>query len=185
MGPDAAETALRDAAPDALDVSATYREHAKFVWRVLRHLGVSQASADDALHDVFMVVSRRAERYDPTRPLKAWLVGIARHVAMDYHKLGRRHERRRSALGQHVSANRSCNVLPRAEVAQVVRSLLESLSEPQRVVLVLAELEGWTGPEISAALGVPVNTVYTRLASARAKLEALAHEIGPIARTRS
>ncbi len=164
-----------------LDVSRSYREHAKFVWRMLRHLGVPDSLADDALQDVFIVVSRNADRYDAARPLQAWLVGIARRVALDYRKLSRRRMRRRRAFGLHVASAEDSEGIPRAEAAQLVRSLLESLPEPRRVVLVLAELEGWTGPEISAALRVPVNTIYGRLAAARRQLETLARDVGPVA----
>ena len=171
----------RSSASAPLDVSQSYRRHAKFVWRMLRHLGVPEEFADDAVQDVFIVVARHAERYDAARPLEAWLVGIARRVALDYGKLRRRHRRRREALGVYVATRGSTEAIPRAEAAQLVRSLLESLSEPKRVVLVLTELEGWTGPEISAALSVPLNTVYGRLAAARKQLEALAREVGPVA----
>lgn len=183
-----ARSAVANTAPAVvrgLDVSKSYREHAKFVWRVLRHLGVPDSLADDAVHDVFVVVSRQAACYEPTRPLRAWLVGIARRVALDYHKLSRRRVRRHNAFGLHVTASAPTSAIPQAEAAQLVRSLLESLPEPKRVVLVLSELEGWTAPEIGAALNVNVNTVYTRLASARKALEALAQEVGPVAQEQS
>ena len=45
--------------------------------------------------------------------------------------------------------------------------LLDTLSDDQRVVLVLAEIEGMTAPEISEVTGVGLNTVYTRLRRAR------------------
>jgi RNA polymerase sigma-70 factor (ECF subfamily) len=62
----------------------------------------------------------------------------------------------------------------------VVRALLESLPEDQRLVLVLSDLEGWTAPEIAQALELPVNTAYSRLRTARQKLEAVAAKGGPV-----
>ena len=39
----------------------------------------------------------------------------------------------------------------------------------RRAVLVMHDLEGWTAPEIAAEIGVPLNTVYSRLRLARAE----------------
>src|SRR5690606_14100263 len=38
-----------------------YRDHADFVWRSLRRMGLGQDAAKDALHDVFLVVHRRMD----------------------------------------------------------------------------------------------------------------------------
>jgi RNA polymerase sigma-70 factor (ECF subfamily) len=48
---------------------------------------------------------------------------------------------------------------------------LLKLSEPQRVVLILAELEGFTSAEIAETLGLPAGTVDSRLRAARIQLQ--------------
>lgn len=55
----------------------------------------------------------------------------------------------------------------RSEAARLVERFLDAMDDHRREVFVLAELEQLTSPEISAALGVPLNTVYSRLRSAR------------------
>jgi DNA-directed RNA polymerase specialized sigma24 family protein len=45
--------------------------------------------------------------------------------------------------------------------------------------MVLIELEGMTAKEVSAITQTPVNTVYTRLRSARIRFEALAEALDP------
>jgi len=57
-----------------------------------------------------------------------------------------------------------------SEAAQYLRQLLLKLSEAQRVVLILAELEGFTSVEIAETLGVPAGTVDSRLRAARTQL---------------
>jgi RNA polymerase sigma-70 factor (ECF subfamily) len=52
------------------------------------------------------------------------------------------------------------------EVQQLWR-LLGELDLPKREVLVLAELEEMTVPEIAEAVGIPLNTAYSRLRTAR------------------
>ena len=49
--------------------------------------------------------------------------------------------------------------------------VLEQLLDEQRVVFVMAEIEQFSVPEIATALGVKLNTVYSRLRLARAHFE--------------
>lgn len=59
------------------------------------------------------------------------------------------------------------NALLRRDLEQAV----DALSEEYRVVVVLAELEGFTYPEIAAMLDVPIGTVRSRLARGRSQLQ--------------
>ncbi len=58
-----------------------------------------------------------------------------------------------------------------SEQVQLLQSLLDKLDPPKREVFVLTEVEEMTAPEIAAALGIPLNTVYSRLRAARLELE--------------
>jgi DNA-directed RNA polymerase specialized sigma24 family protein len=51
--------------------------------------------------------------------------------------------------------------------ARLLLRLLADLDENKREVFLLTELEGFTAPEIAEALEIPVNTVYSRLRTAR------------------
>ena len=55
----------------------------------------------------------------------------------------------------------------RAQLAEVLGDALLALPVKDRAVLIMAEAEGWTGPEIAAELGVSPNAVRTRLSRAR------------------
>jgi RNA polymerase sigma-70 factor (ECF subfamily) len=59
---------------------------------------------------------------------------------------------------------------PALHARRDVDRALRLLSEPKRVTLLMAEVEGLTCPEIAAALRVPLGTVYTRLHAARREL---------------
>src|SRR5262245_35620338 len=88
-----------DAAPPALSFEAVYDEHAETVSRGLRRLGVPDASVDDALQDVFVVVHRRLGEFEGRSTLRTWLFGIALGVARNY----RRSARRRAPEGAHAA----------------------------------------------------------------------------------
>lgn len=163
-----------------LDIAEAYRTHYGFVWRMMSHLGVPAEATDDAVHDVFVVVSRRSAEYRQDTSVRAWLTAIARLVARDHRKLSFRRWRRRLMLRFAWASNTSDGEIGRAEAARIVRQLLEALPEDQRLALVLSEIEGLTAPEIADALGTKLNTVYSRIRSARRRLESVAAASGKV-----
>lgn len=150
-----------------------YEEHFDFIWRSMRRLGISSQSIDDAVQDVFLVVHRRLEDFEERCSLKTWLFGIALRVAHDHHRRARRkggHEPLDPAVadgspGPHEE-------LAKAEAVRELDRILNSLDEDKRAVFILAEIEQMTAPEIAEALGINVNTVYSRLRSSRRAFEA-------------
>lgn len=150
-----------------------YEEHFDFIWRSMRRLGISSQSIDDAVQDVFLVVHRRLEDFEERCSLKTWLFGIALRVAHDHHRRSRRkggHEQLDAAVadgspGPHEE-------LAKAEAVRELDRILNSLDEDKRAVFILAEIEQMTAPEIAEALGINVNTVYSRLRSSRRAFEA-------------
>ena len=60
---------------------------------------------------------------------------------------------------------------PFADIGQEAYAILEQLEESRREVFVLAELEEYTAPEIAQILGIGLNTVYSRLRTARKEFD--------------
>jgi RNA polymerase sigma-70 factor (ECF subfamily) len=146
-----------------------YEQHFDFMWRSLRRLGVPDAQLDDAVQDVFLVVHRRLGEFEGRSTVKTWLFGIALRVASVHRRAAARRPteplpEEPSDLGAQPLADALTEA---AEAARLLHRLLDCLDEDRRAVFVLAELEQMTAPEISTALGVNLNTVYSRLRLAR------------------
>ncbi len=153
------------------DLDATYREHADFVVRVACQYGVDAAHVEDVVHDVFLVVHRRWHEYDG-RSLRSWLYGIARRVALHHHRGRRRADARaRFAAPVPVAGPDPEERTAESEAIAIVESFVGTLPEEQRIVFVLADIEGTPMPEIAEALGVKLNTLYSRLRLARRRFE--------------
>jgi RNA polymerase sigma-70 factor (ECF subfamily) len=112
----------------------------------LQHL-VGPDDADDVLQRVFYEVWRHNGRYDPSRSLTAWVLGIARKRAID-------HLRRR----RHIAGT----LAERYARAHEVRDALTRLPDEQCEVLVLAYFGRFTQSEIATHLQVPLGTVKAR-----------------------
>lgn len=145
-----------------------YTQHFDFVWRNLRRLGVPPALLEDAAQDTFVVVHRRLLDLHHDASAKGWLFGIALRVAHDY----RRTRKRKPTVSFDVDSTCSPSDGPFENVAvveagRVLERFLATLDADKRAVFVLAELEELSAPEMSEALGVGVNTIYSRLRAAR------------------
>jgi len=153
-------------------MECAYREHFKTTWRLLRRLGVAVAQLDDAAQDVFVIVHRKLGDFDARAPLRSWIFAIAVRVASEYR---RRAVRRRTEELDDGLPDGSPGPLRLSELQESVRLLhdvLGELDETKRAVFVLSELEELSVPEIASVLGVNLNTVYSRLRSARKHFDA-------------
>ena len=153
--------------PQPPALADVYREQSDFVWRLLRHLGVDEASRDDVFHEVFIVAHRRLADFDARASVRAWLFGIARNVALHHHRGAARHQRRVAAGPQPVPGPGPDDYVARREAHALVARFLAGLRDDTRLVFTLVDIEGMTIPEIAAETGVNLNTLYTRLRSAR------------------
>ena len=152
---------------------ALYREHFDFVFRNLRRLGVADASVEDALQDVYVVVLRRMDEFSGAH-VKAWLFAILLRVAGNY----RRSSRRRGPL-EPLQEEQLRTAQPgpfeqaaRQEARRMLHAFLDSLDENRRAVFVMAEFEQMTAPEIARAMSANINTVYSWLRAGRAEFVA-------------
>ena len=166
--------ARKASAPKPADFAAAYDSEFEGVWLYLRRLGVSAADVEDAVHDVFVVAHRRYETYDPSRPLRPWLLGIAFRVAAQWRRQ-RRHEVGMDEPARDVAdANEGPeDAFESQEVKSRLYHALGQIDLQQRAVVVMHDLHGIAVPQIADELGVPLNTVYSRLRLGRAKVAAV------------
>ena len=151
-------------------VAEIYAEHAKFVWRNLRRLGVGQELVEDAVQDVFLVVHRRLAEFEGRSSVLTWLFGIVLRVASRYRERSRsshsRHEVPATDFLDEVAATGSQGPFERVaqrQAADLVYLVLESLDEDKRSMFVMVELEQLSVVEAAQVLDINLNTAYSRL----------------------
>jgi len=152
-----------------------YAQHADFVFRNLRRLGIHESSIDDAVQDVFLVVHRRLGDFEARAQVTTWLFGIVLRVAQSYRRSAMRRRARLTEAPSHeveqvpvTAAESPVDMLERREAATLLHRLLDELDDDKRAMLVCIELEQMTVPEAAESLGLNLNTAYGRLRAARA-----------------
>ncbi|MCE9577986.1 MAG: sigma-70 family RNA polymerase sigma factor [Deltaproteobacteria bacterium] len=157
-----------------LTLAEIYDQHAAMVWRALRALGVPDDRMDDAVQDVFVVVHRRLAEFEARSALTTWLYGIARRVASDHRRRDQRNQTRQDEISDQLEApGRSpFEIVEHNQAARLLGEILAELDDDRREVFVLMEVEQLSAPDVAQVLGVPLNTVYSRLRIARQRFEA-------------
>jgi RNA polymerase sigma-70 factor (ECF subfamily) len=161
-----------DSARVGMTFDQVYESYFDYVWRCVRRLGVPEAQLDDATQDVFVVVCRRLAEFEGRSSIRTWIFGIALRIARDY----RRRSHRRGSFEPLTddAVDPRPGPLDSATTAEALRRVLEvldRLDDDKREVFVLAEFEQMTAPEIADVVGIPLNTVYSRLRAARVSFE--------------
>jgi RNA polymerase sigma-70 factor (ECF subfamily) len=163
------------------DLCRLFEAEGAYVWNSLRRLGVPPSDLEDLTHDLFLEVQRRLDDYDPGRPVRPWLFGFALRLALRHRKRAHRRYEQPSTGQENVA---DASALPDQQLAarqdrRLVLSALEGIDMSRRAVFVLHDIDGESMPEIARALGLPVNTAYSRLRAARADFAAAVRRLRP------
>lgn len=150
---------------------------------LLRRFFREPSDVDDMLQEALLRAFRNLDRYDPTRPFYPWLRKIA--VNLSLNELEKR--RRRPQVDDpdvwlermDASSDTSASVREH-ELREAVALALDDLPPTWAAVFRLRTFEEMTYAEIAEALDVPLGTVMSGLARARARIAAtLAARFGP------
>ena len=159
-------------------LAALYRKRQRAIYLFALQMCGSRALAEDITQEVFMVLIREGNTFDPTRgSLSAFLLGVARN-----HTLRRLHRERfyapmGEALDHDEATDKTVSTtggplddLSRTETIESVRKAVLALPERYREVVVLCDLQELSYAETAEVLGCAIGTVRSRLHRARSLL---------------
>ena len=148
--------------PDAEILFAAHREGlVRYFCRIVGH----RETANDLTQEVFLRVSRAGVPDADQGAVKAWIFTIARHLALNHVRDGRRRPQTVDAV---VEIARPAS----QETAVAVRQALDALTGLDRDVFLMRESAGLGYEDIAAACDLSVDAVRARLRRARAQLRA-------------
>ncbi|HEX6901576.1 MAG TPA: RNA polymerase sigma factor [Thermoanaerobaculia bacterium] len=138
-----------------------------------RILGGDSEDARDVVQVTFFKVWENRKKFDDRWSPNTWIYRIASNLAIDHLRSRKSRERSHEPVRQHLlhvadgRANRDLSRVQQTEVATIFRELAAGLSEKQRMVFLLRELEGLSSPEVAEILECRESTVRNHLFNAR------------------
>jgi RNA polymerase sigma-70 factor, ECF subfamily len=164
----------RVAAGNRLAMQVLYARHHVRVYRFALRLTGNPATAEDLTSDVFLDVWRQAGRFEGRSAVSTWLLAITRLKA--FSMMRRRTE---EELDDYTAAAIDPEVaLERKDRSAIVRRCLTELSAEHREMIDLVYYHQKSTQEVADIVGIPVNTVKTRVYYARKRLSALLQAAG-------
>jgi RNA polymerase sigma-70 factor (ECF subfamily) len=148
-----------------------YLEYGCVTRRFLFRLGVDAESLDDACQDVFIEAFRYLPDYRGEASMTTWLYRLCITQARRT-RYKRRLRRALAVLLWRADEPTTAGELAPEQASALLRDGLAELTEQERAVFVLYELEGQSGAEIADVLACPEATVFRRLHYARKKFRA-------------
>lgn len=159
---------------DALEALLTRVEAPLFAF--LYRLGCRPDLIEDLVQEVMIRLYENRHCYDPARPFRPWLFGIAVFVWKNARRQRDREQARLERWAEEAEAIApSANPHDRAqalEEAERVRQAVQGLPETERLPLLLRHYHGLSYAEIQEALEIPLGTVKTRIHNAVQKVGA-------------
>lgn len=150
---------------DEAALLALYDRYSGVSFGVIFHIVRDEGIAEELMQDIFFMVWRRPELYDPVRGgFGAWITVVSRHRAVDALR-----RRRPEVQIEDMDFCLDCKQHAETSFTETmdhVRRVLTSLPVEQRSVFELAYFEGLSHTEICKRTGQPLGTIKSRLRSA-------------------
>jgi RNA polymerase sigma-70 factor, ECF subfamily len=179
--PSAAAPAISDealigriAGHDALAMQVLFMRHHVRIYRFIVRLVRDQQQAEDLVSDVFLDIWRQAAKFQGRSTVPTWLLAIARFKTLS--SLRRRHEEEldeATAAAIPDTGDSPETAIQKKEQSGLLRACLTRLSPEHREIIDLVYYQAMAIGPVAAVLGIPENTVKTRMFHARKRLSAL------------
>lgn len=152
---------------DAVD--ELYGRFGRPAYSLARRVCVDETLAEDVVQEVFLLIWRDPQRFDPRRgSVSSWLLTLVHHRSVD--AVRREVTRRRRVAAPVEGTEAGLPPDPGADHAALgaveagkVRDALAQLPDDQREALLLAYFGGYTQREVASLVDVPLGTVKSRM----------------------
>jgi RNA polymerase sigma-70 factor (ECF subfamily) len=154
--------------------AALVRLHQRRAYSVCRAIVLTHEDAEDAVQEGFLHAYRALDRFRPDQPFGAWLYRIMANASLDLVR------RRKVRDADELPENIALPFRDPGEADELRRRLslaLTNLTDRQRSVIVLHDVEGFTHGEIGQMLGIPEGTARSDLHHARATLRRVLKDV--------
>ncbi len=169
----------RIARGDRLAMQVLFARHHVRIYRFVLRLMRDEMAAEDVISEVFLDVWRQASRFEGRSAVSTWLIAIARFKALSV--LRKRREAELDDETAHSIEDTSDDperAVQKLDKGEKLRECLTALSPEHREIIDLVYYHEKSVQEVAQIVGIPENTVKTRMFYARKKLGELCRMAG-------
>jgi RNA polymerase sigma-70 factor (ECF subfamily) len=159
---------------DRLAMQVLYARHHVRVFRFVIRIVRDESTAEDLISDVFLDVWRQAGRFQGRSSVSTWMLAVARFKALS--ALRRRPDEKfdeDSTAGIEDGSDDPHTSLEKKDKSALIKRCLAGLSVQHREIIDLVYYHDKSVEEVAAIVGIPENTVKTRVFYARKRLSEL------------
>ena len=169
----------RIASGDRLAMQVLFARHHVRVYRFVLRLVSNPTLAEDLISEVFLDVWRQAGRFEARSAVSTWLLAIARFKALSALRKRPNVELTDEMAEAVEDVSDTPDVaLQKKDKGEILRECLKSLSPEHREVIDLVYYHEKSVEEVAGIVGVPENTVKTRMFYARKRLSEMLKTAG-------
>jgi RNA polymerase sigma-70 factor (ECF subfamily) len=169
----------RIATGDKVAMQVLFARHHVRVYRFVLRLVRDQTKAEDLISEVFLDVWRQAGKFEARSAVSTWLLAIARYKALS--ALRRRPDEElddETAAAIEDPGDDPETALEKKDKGEILRKCLTALSPEHREIIDLVYYHEKSVEEVAEIVGIPQNTVKTRMFYARKRLSELLKAAG-------
>ena len=172
---------IRSGSPD--DFAEIVRRHQSRVFAILHRYERDAQRVEDLAQETFVKAWCALGQFDGRAPFEHWISRIAVRTALDHL---RKEKKRRNEIGlpelgedalDWLQSGDGKNELDSRSAAELLDVAMRELSPPDRVMITMQEIEGYSVKEIAAAIGASGMAVRVRAVRARAKLKLILEKL--------
>jgi RNA polymerase sigma-70 factor (ECF subfamily) len=170
---------LRVAKGDRLAFRTLYARHNVRVFRFILRFIKDEGQAEDLIGEVFLDVWRQADRFEGRSSVSTWILGMARFKALSSLRKtteAELDEDKAAAIADE--ADNPETVSQKLDKAKAIRRCIDQLSPEHREIVDLVYYQEKSISEVAEIVGIPENTVKTRMFYARKRLQELMQSAG-------
>ncbi|NQX40904.1 RNA polymerase sigma-70 factor, ECF subfamily [Pedobacter steynii] len=146
-----------------------YKELYSYCMGICKRYAVNDADAAEVLNNAFLKAFNHIEKYDPSKPFKAWMAKITANTAIDHYRMKLRFSDH-DDINEHVHIGQGAAVYDQLAYDDLL-SLIQTLSPAYRIVFNLYAIDGYSHEEIAETLNISTGTSKSNLFRARQKLQ--------------
>jgi RNA polymerase sigma-70 factor (ECF subfamily) len=169
----------RIAAGDRLAIQVLFARHHVRVYRFIVRIVKNQTTAEDLISEVFLDVWRQADRFNGHSAASTWLLAIARFKALSALRKRTDDQLDDEIAGAIEDVNDGPETLAlKKDTGDILQRMLTELSPEHREIIDLVYYHEKSVDEVAEIVGIPENTVKTRMFYARKRLAELLKAAG-------